>query len=230
MQKVKIYNSEVRIDKFGRYSLTDMNKPYGRHIPSFFKSDAFQDYVAELLQQRNKKQNGISHSTSCKPLGINSLYEINSGGTLNKRGIWIHEDLVVHCARWLNPKFAIACDQFIKDALKRGSTRLGVKASNVILNAGVKENLIDTGLLSENGAKYIFSNISKLICKSIIGVTPSQYVTKHGKAWRDDCDAEVLEIIKDLETQVGKKIERGGLKTYNEIKEFIKNYVNLVIT
>ena len=228
MQKVKIYQNEVRIDRFGRYSLTDMNKPYGKNLTTLTTSKDFEKYVGGLVKLKNENKTKDFYSYSCNPLSINSLYEIKKG-TGDKAGTWIHEDLVVYCARWLNVDFSIACDQFIRDALKRGSTRLGVKASNVILNAGVKENLIDTGLLSENGAKYIFSNISKLICKSIIGVTPSQYLSKHGKAWRDDCDAEVLGIIKDLETQVGKKIERGRLKSYNEIREFIKNYVNLVI-
>jgi hypothetical protein len=55
----------------------------------------------------------VSELNSVKSTELKMTKERKYGGT------YIHPDLIIHFARWINPKFAVACDRFIRQKLQR---------------------------------------------------------------------------------------------------------------
>lgn len=51
------------------------------------------------------------------------LLTVTKGGDAGQ-GTWMHEDLALEFARWLNPRFGIWCNLKIKELLKKGTTSL----------------------------------------------------------------------------------------------------------
>lgn len=50
------------------------------------------------------------------------LVQVVKGGNVKQQGTWMHEDVAIEFARWLSPKFAIWCNDHIKELLTTGMT------------------------------------------------------------------------------------------------------------
>lgn len=51
------------------------------------------------------------------------LLTVTKGGN-TEQGTWMHEDLALEFARWLNPMFGVWCNHKVKELLRRGTTSL----------------------------------------------------------------------------------------------------------
>ena len=58
-----------------------------------------------------------------KSLNVDSLVVTERGG-LTGGGTWMHEDVALEFARWLNPSFAIWCNDRIKELMRHGATAI----------------------------------------------------------------------------------------------------------
>lgn len=56
---------------------------------------------------------------------ITELIKTVQGGNPKNQGTWMHEDVAIEFARWLNPLFAIWCNQRIKEILVNGYSIVG---------------------------------------------------------------------------------------------------------
>jgi hypothetical protein len=52
------------------------------------------------------------------------LVVIKQGGNAQEQGTWIHKKLIISFARWLDPYFAVWCDEVIEEILLTGSYSL----------------------------------------------------------------------------------------------------------
>lgn len=82
---------------------TQMAKPFGKRVADFLNNQQTKDFIAELSEVRK------SVSTD--------LVKVKHG---NNGGTWMHEDVALEFARWLSPKFAIWCNDRIKELLSQG--------------------------------------------------------------------------------------------------------------
>lgn len=90
---------------------TEMAKPFDNSKrPQFWLNNQYtKDFINELAEARN--------------LASADLVVITKGGNNHtQQGTWFHEDVALEFARWLSPKFAIWCNDRIKDILKRQYT------------------------------------------------------------------------------------------------------------
>lgn len=87
---------------------TQMAKRFGKEPKHWLLNQATRDFIAELSEVRN--------------LTSADLVQIKRGG--NKQGTWFHKDVAMEFARWLNPKFAIWCNDRIEELLTTGKTEL----------------------------------------------------------------------------------------------------------
>ncbi|ATJ82029.1 KilA-N domain-containing protein [Halomonas beimenensis] len=86
----------------GYFNMTKAAKQFGkRDALDFFRNAETQDYLAEL-----EKTTGIP---------VDSLVIKTRG---RHGGTWAHPKLAVFFARWLDTRFAVACDAMIEDILK----------------------------------------------------------------------------------------------------------------
>ncbi len=87
---------------------TEMAKPFGKSANHWLRNQQTQEFLSELSTLRNRN--------------LTDLVQVTNGGT--DRGTWLHEDVALEFARWLSPKFAIWCNDRIKELLTKGTTSL----------------------------------------------------------------------------------------------------------
>lgn len=80
---------------------TEMAKPFGKSATHWLRNQSTQEFINELAALRNRKGS--------------DLVVIENG-----IGCWMHEDVAMEFARWLSPKFAIWCNDRIKELLTHG--------------------------------------------------------------------------------------------------------------
>ena len=87
---------------------TEMAKPFGKQAIDWLKTQSAKEFVDEYSKLKN--------------IGLTDLVQVTRGG--NMPGTWMHEDVALEFARWLSPKFAIWCNDRIKELLTTGTTSL----------------------------------------------------------------------------------------------------------
>ncbi len=83
---------------------TQMAKPFGKRPIDWLKYQNSQEFIAALCEVRK--------ITSA------DLVTVIKGGN-GEQGTWMHEDVALEFARWLSPKFAIWCNDRIKELLSQ---------------------------------------------------------------------------------------------------------------
>lgn len=81
----------------------EMAKPFGKKTKDFLKSQSTKEFLAILSEGRK--------------IPSTELVQVTHG---NNGGTWMHEDVALEFARWLSPKFAIWCNDRIKELLTQG--------------------------------------------------------------------------------------------------------------
>lgn len=87
---------------------TEMSKSFGKHAKHWLGNQSTKEFLEELTKVRN--------------LTLTDLVEVRYGG--DNPGTWMHEDVAMEFARWLSPKFAIWCNDRIKELLTQGVTTI----------------------------------------------------------------------------------------------------------
>lgn len=83
---------------------TEMAKPFGKVAKDWLKNQSAQDFITSLSAVRR--------------ILPSELVVSRKGGT--EQGTWMHEDVAIEFARWLSPKFAIWCNDRIKELARDG--------------------------------------------------------------------------------------------------------------
>ncbi|MCT4590496.1 MAG: phage antirepressor KilAC domain-containing protein [Carboxylicivirga sp.] len=87
---------------------TQMAKSFGKQPSDWMKNKSAKEFIHSLSVVRNILRT--------------DLVIVSQGG--NIQGTWMHEDVALEFARWLNPQFAIWCNDRIKELLKHGATAI----------------------------------------------------------------------------------------------------------
>lgn len=87
---------------------TEMAKPFGKTTKDWLTNKSTKEFIDTLSAVR-----GIS---------LTGLVRVVQGGTPQEQGTWMHEDVAMEFARWLSPKFAIWCNDRIKELMQIGFT------------------------------------------------------------------------------------------------------------
>jgi len=70
------------------------------------------EYMDALLEDLSARSENSRNAFTTRL----DLFIMKQGG--RSQGTWIHPELVVEFARWVNPRFAVWCDQIIRQILK----------------------------------------------------------------------------------------------------------------
>lgn len=101
---------------------TEMYKRFGRkknpHL--WLKNKSTQEFIQEYSKLRNTN--------------LPDLVQVIHGGSDGEHGTWMHEDIALEFARWLSPKFAIWCNDRIKELSKYGFTATNEKLDELVNN------------------------------------------------------------------------------------------------
>lgn len=84
---------------------TEMGRIFNKQSSDFTKTSYCHDFMRALSETKNIRSA--------------DLLIVIRGGNL-KQGTWMHPDLAIEFARWLEPKFAIWCNDRIKELMTKG--------------------------------------------------------------------------------------------------------------
>lgn len=84
---------------------TEMAKPFGKLTKDWLKTNQCKEFLSVLSEGRK--------------ILSSELVKVTYG---NNGSTWMHEDVAIEFARWLSPKFAIWCNDRIKELLTIGIT------------------------------------------------------------------------------------------------------------
>ena len=115
-------NTVVSFRADGFLNATAIAKHFGKQPRDYLKTEQTQQYIAALAEYLSSKTKILVEE--------NQLVVVKNGG--NARGTWLHPKLAIHFARWLDPRFAVWCDEQIEHILS-GSLKL--EAHSMALSA-----------------------------------------------------------------------------------------------
>lgn len=121
---VKVFEgSNVFFMENSYINATKAAKIYDKKCNDWLRLEQTQEYIAELLRQLNEKTKAVNPDLEQnQALMYKDLVIVKHGG--NHAGTWIHPELGIIFGRWLSVKFAIWCDQQIKQLrMQQSQTR-----------------------------------------------------------------------------------------------------------
>lgn len=98
---------------------TQMAKPFGKRPVDWLQNKQTEEFLSAITDVRK--------STSADFQAV----KIVKGGN-GEQGTWMHEDVAIEFARWLNPAFAIWCNDRIKELMKYGITATETTIDSII--------------------------------------------------------------------------------------------------
>lgn len=116
-----------------KINATEMAKPFGKEVRQWFANLETHAFIHALADHKGLPPQGFpieqkrtSLNTSALADVYPSLITVVRGGMPGsvQQGTWMHEDVAIEFARWLSPKFAIWCNDRIKELMKHGATAL----------------------------------------------------------------------------------------------------------
>lgn len=122
IQNLSFNSVTVSFRQDGFLNASAVAKHFGKAPKDYLKSEQTQQYIAALAENLSKGRK--------IPLEENQLVIVKHGG--NQSGTWLHPKLAIHFARWLDPRFAVWCDEQIEHILS-GSLKL--EAHSMALSA-----------------------------------------------------------------------------------------------
>lgn len=102
-------NFSLREDgKGSMINATEMAKPFGKRPVDWLKTGPAKEFIEAVSSE-------VNIITSLLVVVVKGNY-----GNGIKQGTWMHEDVAIEFARWLNPRFAIWCNNRIKEIMING--------------------------------------------------------------------------------------------------------------
>ena len=151
---------------------TEMAKPFGRNKRpgNWLRTQPAIDYINEVA---------VAHICA-----TSDLQRITQGVD-QEQGTWLQEDVALEFARWLSPKFALWCNERIKELVKQGYTAIENKFqipqsfSEALLLAAQQAKELEVANLTINQqslqlrdqAKYVDYTQQILACPDLVSVT-----------------------------------------------------------
>ena len=130
VQSFNFGNVSVSFRDDGYLNATAIAAHFGKRVPDFIKTEQNQEYINALAEHISK--------TTKIVLYRNQLVIVKHGG--NNRGTWLHPKLAVHFARWLDPKFAVWCDEQIEQLLSGSLQPKPTKALPLTRHVGTNQS------------------------------------------------------------------------------------------
>ena len=112
IQSFQFNNIPVSFRQDGYLNATAIAEQYDKRVGNYLRNERTQEYIAALNERL------FNPETRNRATAENQLVIIKKGGNDKKsQGTWLHPKLAVDFARWLDPKFAVWCDEQIEQLL-----------------------------------------------------------------------------------------------------------------
>ncbi len=129
VQTFSFQNFPVFFQHDGYLNATQIAAHFGKRVGNYLRNDRTQEYISALAEnlsvapKRVTAKNQSVAKTLNRAMVENQLVISRKGGDVSQSGTWLHPKLAVDFARWLDPRFAVWCDEQIEHILS-GSLKL----------------------------------------------------------------------------------------------------------
>ena len=114
VQSFNFGNIAVSFRADGYLNATAIAAHFGKQPRDYLKTEQTQQYIAALAENLSVKTKILTKE--------NQIVSVKRGG--DEQGTWLHPKLAIHFARWLDPKFAVWCDEQIEQLLSGSQPKL----------------------------------------------------------------------------------------------------------
>lgn len=114
VQSFNFGNIAVSFREDGYLNATQIAAHFGKLPKDYLKTEQTQQYISALAESLSERTKILTDE--------NQLVIVKKGNSKNfTQGTWLHPKLAIHFARWLDPKFAVWCDEQIESLLNKVS-------------------------------------------------------------------------------------------------------------
>ena len=107
VQSFNFGNIAVSFREDGYLNATQIAAHFGKLPKDYLKTEQTQQYISALAESLSERTKILTDE--------NQIVIVKKGNSKNfTQGTWLHPKLAIHFARWLNPKFAVWCDEQIE--------------------------------------------------------------------------------------------------------------------
>ena len=119
VQSFNFGNIAVSFREDGYLNATQIAAHFGKLPKDYLKTEQTQQYISALAESLSERTKILTDE--------NQIVIVKKGNSKNfTQGTWLHPKLAIHFARWLNPRFAVWCDEQI-EILLNGKISDGIK-------------------------------------------------------------------------------------------------------
>ncbi|EPF8477134.1 KilA-N domain-containing protein [Neisseria gonorrhoeae] len=136
-------NTPVSFRQDGFLNATAIASHFGKLPKDYLKSEQTQQYISALAENLSVRRKILTEA--------NQIVIVKRGGS--EQGTWLHPKLAIHFARWLNPKFAVWCDEQI-ETLLNGNVSDGIKSAKTTADDRTGLRQAVAALVGRKGIDY----------------------------------------------------------------------------
>ncbi|HFB6719582.1 TPA: KilA-N domain-containing protein [Neisseria gonorrhoeae] len=139
-------NTPVSFRQDGFLNATSIATHFGKLPKDYLKTEQTQQYISALAESLSERTKILTDE--------NQLVIVKKGNSKNfTQGTWLHPKLAIHFARWLNPKFAVWCDEQI-EILLNGKISDGIKPAKTTADDRTGLRQAVAALVGRKGIDY----------------------------------------------------------------------------
>jgi phage antirepressor YoqD-like protein len=127
LQVFEFEGSPIQFTKEGWVNATAMAARYGKTPKDWRRTDRASAFIEAVSTERQ--------------ICLTDLVKTIQGGT--NQGTWLHPDLAIEFARWLDPRFGLWCDLKIRDLLTTSQFQIPQTLSEALQLAADKQKKIE---------------------------------------------------------------------------------------
>lgn len=182
----------------GWFNATAAAARFGKLVHEWIRLDSTKDYIAALEESTENAEAGksrIENSAKFAEVRNSHFVKTRKGGDVAAQGTWLHPDLAVAFARWLDVRFAIWCDRQIKAILTNSHPHFDWRAARIeaasgfsVMSEVLRESREDQG---KETKFYHYANEALMLNKILTGV--------HGPVDRNALSAADLRLLCRME-------------------------------
>ena len=136
-------NTPVSFRQDGFLNATAIASHFGKLPKDYLKSEQTQQYISALAENLSVRRKILTEE--------NQIVIVKRGGS--EQGTWLHPKLAIHFARWLNPRFAVWCDEQI-EILLNGKISDGIKSAKTTADDRTGLRQAVAALVGRKGIDY----------------------------------------------------------------------------
>ncbi|HFA6008583.1 TPA: KilA-N domain-containing protein [Neisseria gonorrhoeae] len=146
VQSFNFGNIAVSFREDGYLNATQIATHFGKLPKDYLKTEQTQQYISALAESLSERTKILTDE--------NQIVIVKKGNSKNfTQGTWLHPKLAIHFARWLNPKFAVWCDEQI-EILLNGNVSDGIKLAKTTADDRTGLRQAVAALVGRKGIDY----------------------------------------------------------------------------